>query len=188
MKTNGRRSSVDTRARILGAARRLFSKNGYERTTIRAVATAADIDPSMVMRYFVNKERLFTAAATIDLKFPDLSDLPRRNAGIAIIEHFLKLWEGPLSGKGLDVLLRSAVTHKAAAKRMQDVFQRQTLPFLQQFCSPEQAQECAALIVTQLLGLAYTRHVVRLPAVVALSQVVIRKRVGATIQAYLEMR
>jgi len=49
---------------------------GYQATTIQAVATAADIDPAMVMRYFGNKEGLFAAAAEFDLRLPDLSRVP----------------------------------------------------------------------------------------------------------------
>ena len=51
----------DPRERILDAARQQFARDGYERTTIRSVATEAEIDPSMVMRYFGNKEGLYLA-------------------------------------------------------------------------------------------------------------------------------
>lgn len=49
------RSQV-TRDRILNEARRLFAELGYERTTIRAIAAAANINASMVMRYWGCKE------------------------------------------------------------------------------------------------------------------------------------
>jgi AcrR family transcriptional regulator len=41
-----------TEDRILVAARDLFVRLGYERTTIRAIAAAAEVDPSLVMQYF----------------------------------------------------------------------------------------------------------------------------------------
>ena len=44
--------SQPTRDRILAAARLIFARDGYERTTIRAVAAEAAINPAMVMRYF----------------------------------------------------------------------------------------------------------------------------------------
>jgi AcrR family transcriptional regulator len=50
----------------------MFAARGYEQTTIRAVAAEADVDASMVMRYFQSKERLFTAAVITDLQVPDL--------------------------------------------------------------------------------------------------------------------
>ncbi len=74
-----RRSSAETKAVILAAARERFAESGFERATIRAIAADANIDPSMVMRYFGNKDQLFAAAADFDLDFPDLSERrPRR--------------------------------------------------------------------------------------------------------------
>ena len=57
-----------TEERILGAARELFSRLGYDRTTIRAVAADADVDPALVMHYFGSKEELFAAAIHVDLE------------------------------------------------------------------------------------------------------------------------
>ena len=59
------RRSDATRAAILAAARERFAADGYERATIRAIAADAKIDPSMVMRYYGNKEKLFAAAADV---------------------------------------------------------------------------------------------------------------------------
>ena len=51
------RRSDATRNAILAAARERFAADGYERATIRAIASQAEIDPAMVMRYFGSKER-----------------------------------------------------------------------------------------------------------------------------------
>ena len=55
------RRSDATRARILRAARAEFAAVGYQRATIRGIAAGADIDPSLVMRYFGSKAELFDA-------------------------------------------------------------------------------------------------------------------------------
>src|SRR4051794_41498222 len=47
---------------ILQEARRLFAEDGFERTTIRAVARRTGVDPALVMQYFGSKEGLFAAA------------------------------------------------------------------------------------------------------------------------------
>jgi AcrR family transcriptional regulator len=52
-----------TEARILAAARQMFAEVGYDRTTIRAVATAANVDAGLVMHYFGTKDELFSRAA-----------------------------------------------------------------------------------------------------------------------------
>src|SRR5271156_2337016 len=48
-----------TEERILDAATRIFVTAGYERTTIRAVASAAGVDAGLVMHYFGSKQELF---------------------------------------------------------------------------------------------------------------------------------
>ena len=52
-----------TAARILAAARSLFAQRGYERTTIRAIATRARVDPSLVMQHYSSKDALFALVA-----------------------------------------------------------------------------------------------------------------------------
>src|SRR5206468_4736644 len=51
-----------TEATILEAAKELFAADGFERTTIRAVAARAGIDPALVMQHFGSKEGLFAAS------------------------------------------------------------------------------------------------------------------------------
>ena len=70
--------SEGTRRAILHAARAMFAARGFEQTTIRAVAAEADVDASMVMRYFQSKAGLFTAAVTTDL--PSRRNEPGREA------------------------------------------------------------------------------------------------------------
>src|SRR5260370_40020963 len=48
-----------TEARILDAATRAFFSAGYDRTTIRAVASAAGVDAGLVMHYFGSKQELY---------------------------------------------------------------------------------------------------------------------------------
>ena len=72
-----RRTSEETKAAILAAARERFSVAGFQAATIRGIAADAGIDPSMVMRYFGNKDKLFAAAAEFDLRFPDFTALDR---------------------------------------------------------------------------------------------------------------
>lgn len=182
---NGSRSRA-TRARILAAAKTLFSSKGYERTTIRSVAGAADIHPSMVIRYFRSKERLFAAAVTFDLRLPPkITQTPKNKLGVALVYHFLERWEGQAAGDELPSLLRAAVTHPEARKRMVQIFEQQLAPFVERLCSPSKSHECAALIASQMLGIAYTRYVLKFPSVVRLPRKTILLRVGATIQSYL---
>lgn len=56
-----RRSTAEVRALILDAATEQFSSRGYAETTMRSIATAADISLSVLHRQFPSKESLFSA-------------------------------------------------------------------------------------------------------------------------------
>ncbi|WP_019359259.1 TetR family transcriptional regulator [Streptomyces sp. AA1529] len=177
------RRSATTRTAILEAARERFAADGYERATIRAIARDAGIDPSMVMRYYGNKEGLFAAAVAVDLDLPDPDSLPRERVGHTLVAHFLAIWEG--DGE-LTALLRVGTTNEAGAQRMQRIFQEQLLPVVRgMHPDPEQAPVRAALVASQLLGLGLTRYVLRLPPAVALDREEIVAWLGPTLQRYL---
>lgn len=173
-----------TRDRILAAARQIFGEQGYDRTTIRAVAAASDIHPSMVMRYFGSKEGLFAAAATFDLQIPDLSVVPREEIGRTLVTHALQRWAA--EGGELSALLRIAVTHDAAVDRLETILRNQIAPALSAVCGERSGTTCAALVTTQMLGLALTRFVLRLPSVTSLPDVTLIDEIGATIQSYID--
>lgn len=52
------RKGEQARERLLGCALRLFALQGYEQTTMRAIAAAAGYSPGLTYRYFVSKEEI----------------------------------------------------------------------------------------------------------------------------------
>jgi AcrR family transcriptional regulator len=184
--SEGRSRSDRTKAAILTAARARFAAHGYERTTIRGVAADAGIDPSMVMRYYGNKVQLFDSALAIDLRVPDLSNVSADDLPRTLVRHFLTRWEGDPSDDALLVLMRSAVTNEHAAARMHHVFATQVAPALAAAVGPEVAARSAGLVSAQLLGLALTRYLLRLPAVTALTPDQIETALAPAIAATLE--
>lgn len=177
------RRSDATRSAILQAARERFAADGYDRATIRAIAADADIDPSMVMRYYGSKEKLFGIAAEFDLQLPDLTALPRADVGSTLARHLITIWE---ADETFLALLRAAVTNDVAATRMRDVFRDQVAPTLTAVVSePESASTRAGLVVSQVLGMVLTRYALRLPPLVAMSADEVVAWLGPTLQRYL---
>jgi AcrR family transcriptional regulator len=177
------RRSDATRAAILTAARERFAADGFERATIRAIAADARIDPSLVMRYYGNKEKLFAAAAEFDLRLPGFTDLPADRHGAAMVEHFFDRWEGD---ETLLALIRAAVTQEAASLRMQEIFAAQLGPIIARLTpDPSSAATRAGLIASQMLGFALCRFVLRLPPVVDLGREEAVAWFGPTVQRYL---
>ncbi|MER7460493.1 TetR family transcriptional regulator [Micromonospora sp. NPDC126480] len=180
--TRPRRSDA-TRATILRAARARFAADGYDRATIRAIAADARIDPSMVMRYYGSKEGLFAAAAEFDLRLPDLTEVAPDRLGEVLVRHFLDRWEGDDT---LAALLRAASANPGAAERIRRIFTDQLTAAVATFgTDPVTTARRAGLVASQMLGLALTRYIVRLPPVVEMGPAEVVAWVGPTIQHYL---
>lgn len=177
-----RRSSDETKAVILAAARERFGAVGFQGATIRAIAADAGIDPAMVMRYYGNKDKLFAAAAEFDVRFPDFSTIDPAQVGRSLVRHFLERWEGD---EALVILLRSSTTNGEAAQRMHQIFGAQIRPLVDAFVPPQESGLRAGLIATQILGMALCRFVLRLPPVVQMSRDEIVDWLGPTIARYL---
>ncbi|MEU4704510.1 TetR family transcriptional regulator [Nonomuraea dietziae] len=185
-----RRSAAETKAVILAAARERFAADGYEKATIRAIAADARIDPSMVMRYFGSKDRLFAAAAEFDLRLPDLGALPRDRVGETLVRHFLDRWE---ADDALQVLLRTGVTNQAAAERTRAIFATQLVPLITALADDPtggdgRAATRAVLVASQMLGMALCRYILRFPPAVTMSDDDIVAWLGPVIQRYLTGR
>lgn len=177
------RRSDRTKAAILTAARERFAADGYSRATIRAIAAQAGIDPSMVIRYYGTKERLFAAAADFALDLPDLGGIPATEWGRVLAHHVVRRWE---RDDTLVALLRVAVTHDAAAARMRTIFAGQVAPHIAAIePDPATARRRAGLLATQMLGLALTRYVLQLPPVVAMTPDEVAAWIAPVIQHYL---
>ena len=178
-----RRSSVETKAVILAAARERFGRAGFQGATIRGIAADAGVDPAMVMRYYGNKDKLFAAAADFDLELPDFATTDRGELGRSLVRHFLQRWEGD---DALVILLRSSATNAEAAQRMRQIFGTQLQPLVASFVPAGEAGARAGLITTQILGLALCRFVLQLPPVVEMTHDEVVEWLGPTIQRYLD--
>jgi AcrR family transcriptional regulator len=176
--------SEGTRRTILHAAREIFAARGYEQTTIRAVAAHAGIDASMVMRYFGSKAGLFTAAATMSVEPPDLRRVPADRRGELLVRHFVSRWEDDLSGDSTVFLMRTAVTDPAVAAQLQATFNELILGPVAAL-GQQDAPGRAALIGTQLLGLALCRYILHLEPLVSLPLTQVVPSVARTVQCYL---
>jgi len=176
--------SQPTRDRILASARHIFARQGYDRTTIRAIAARAKINPAMVIRYYGSKEQLFATVATLDFEAAPLVTLPPDQIGEAMVRHVLDRWEHPQTGAALAAMLRAAVASEPARKRLTGLFAAQ---LAQLFAALGPSQRAAApLIASQMLGLTLTRYVLKLPDVVAMPKEVMISKVGRVVQDYLD--
>jgi AcrR family transcriptional regulator len=155
------RNAAQTRADILTAARLRFGSDGYERTTLRAVAADVGIDAALVIRYFGSKQDLFAEAAEFTLDLPDLSDVQPEDVADALLPSFFAVWEDDTT---FVALLRAAMTSPTAADTMRRIFATQVAPKLAAV-TPDNPAQRAGLMGAFVVGLAATRYVLANPAV-----------------------
>ncbi|PZM93253.1 MAG: TetR family transcriptional regulator [Actinobacteria bacterium] len=187
----GRRpGNPDTRQAILSAAREVFAERGFDAASMRAIATAAGVDPALIHHYFGSKDQLFLAAmnSPIDPKevvgqlWADGWD----GFGERLIRFFLGIWDSP-DGAAAIALLRSAVSNEWTARLMREFVLTQVLRHIVQATGmdPAEAAYRIPLVGSQLLGLALIRHVIKVEPVASLPADALAAAIGPTIQRYL---
>jgi AcrR family transcriptional regulator len=180
-KARDKRDGQATRAVILETARSQFGDHGFERTTIRSVASEAGVDPALVMHYFNSKAELFAAASRFDITFPDLSDVAPDRIADVLLPMFIAVW-GP-QGPFLP-LLRAAATNRLAADALLEVFVDQVAPALSAV-APDHAAERAALVGSQLLGLAVARYILGVPPLAGMDDALLIEWLRPVLAHYL---
>jgi len=188
-RTGRRPGSVDTRGRILDAARSSFGERGFEGTTIRGVAARAGVDPALIHHYFGSKQRLFVAAMEFPVDFaamvPRLVAGPREGIGERLVRFVFETWETPTVRPLIVGLVRSATTDPVAATMLRELLAAGPLLALTHAIDRPDARLRASLVGTQLIGLALARYVVAVEPLASAPIDDLVRAVGPTIQRYL---
>jgi len=190
MARTGRRPGASgTREAILGAARRAFAEQGYQRATIRGVAELAGVDPALVHHYFGTKQELFVAAVRLPVNPVEqlsavLAAEPDQ-VGQRLVETFLSIWDHAAGQSPLLALIRSAVADEQAAALLREFITEEVLgPIARRVGSPD-ARLRATLAGSQLIGLAMARYIVRVEPLASAPAAEVAAVVGPTVQWYL---
>lgn len=160
-----RSSSVDKRDVISSAAVRLFSELGYERTTIRAVALEAGVDPKLVMHYFGNKVALFVQTMampeTADRAIALLKVTPKHLAGKALAE---ALFASQKSGEDLQLvgIIRAASSEPEAGQMVREAYVKKTMMRIVDVMNLDNPELRAMMLATVVAGFVFTSRIVPL--------------------------
>jgi AcrR family transcriptional regulator len=145
-----------TEARILDAAARIFVAHGYERTTIRAVASAAGVDAGLVMHYFGSKQDLYRRVID-SAPVPEVSGTPAEAAEQILAGLASRLASEPVASLAL---LRSMLTNPEAASAASAGIARYEAQIAQAIPA-EDAVLRAAIISAITLGITVSRHLIK---------------------------
>ena len=153
-----------TEANILEAARELFAELGFERTTIRAVAGRAAVDPALVMQYYGSKEQLFAAAARRTKNHQAMLHASREDLPTAALADVFDGMESDADREAISALLRNCLTHPEAARIMRDEVMSERCRLISGTIGGEDAEVRAGLLSACMMGLSMARYALELPA------------------------
>ncbi len=177
------------RERILAAARTEFAERGYDKTSIRGIAKAAQVDPALVHHYFGTKEQVFGAAIEVSfepaLHLPDLLARGADGIGERFARYFLGIWENPATRAPLLAVIRSAMTHDTAAKVLRGFVLRRMLERVAAELAVPEPRFRAELAAAQLVGIAMLRYVIQVEPLATADTEDIVRTVAPTLQRYL---
>ncbi len=188
--TGGRRPGRSgTRDAILAAARLAFGNQGYGATSVRAVARAAGVDPSLVLHFFGSKDGLFEAALQLPVDpavmVAGLLAGDRDTLGERVVRTFLGVWDGTPGQGPMLAMLRSAVSHEDSAAMLRELLLRVILRPVAHGAGGDRPDLRASMLASQVVGLALTRYVLKLEPVASASADDLAPLFGPTLQRYL---
>ncbi|WP_424213122.1 TetR family transcriptional regulator [Streptomyces sp. BI20] len=178
-----------TPERIRLAARAEFAARGYDKTSVRGVAKAAGVDPALVHHYFGTKEDLFAAAVetTIDpnLLVPAVLAGGPDGIGERLARQFLAVWENPTARTPLLAVIRSALTHEAAAAALRKLVLRRVLERVAADLDVPDPTLRAELAASHMVGIAVLRYALRMEPLASADPETLVALVAPTLQRYL---
>jgi AcrR family transcriptional regulator len=182
-----------SRELVLAAAKKRFSADGYERTTLRAIAEDAHVDPAMVLYLFGSKVDLFRESLRLIIDpqmlvaaLSEGSD-EASDVGTRLVRVYLRIWESPDTGPSMVTMLRSATSNDDAHEAFRSFIQGYVLTAVSGVLGggDEQARLRATLAATTLVGTAMLRYVMEIPPLASLSGDALVRLLAPTVTRYL---
>lgn len=184
-----RRGHSSTREEIARAAREQFAAHGYDRVTLRAIAAQAGVDAALVAYFFGSKRELFnemTAASSDSAALmARLLDGDRRRVGERLARLVIETLDEDDQRQRIVATIRTAAIEADTARMIGDKFATELLEPVVSQLGAGQARLRAALVMSQILGLALARHVVGLEDLTSASQDELVAALAPTLQRYL---
>lgn len=190
MTTAGRRPGRTlTSGAILEAARELFSRTGYQGTTLRAVAERAGVNQALVRHFYGSKHQLFLAAvafppqpliemvAALQAAAPD-----QRGQRAATV--FVSAWRDPATSQQLQAVFRAAAASDEGGMLVRRMVEDVIVPRVAGLLGVEVVRVGAAM--SQLLGFAFLSAIVRAQPLAGLDDDQAIALLGPAVQAHLD--
>ena len=177
------------REAILAAAARHFSEVGYDRTSMRSIASEAGVDQALIAHYFGSKHRLFVAAVEFPLDpariLPEVLAGDRATIGERLARVQLMLLEDPDARRRLTGLVRAASSEPDAARILREFLMREVIGPVAEALRTDEPELRVSLVGSQIIGLMMARYVVQVEPLASLPAERVVELVAPTLQRYL---
>ena len=169
MAGRGRLAGEDTREQVVSAARALFAEQGFEATSMRAIARRAGVDPRMVHHWFGSKaELLLVSAGGLDFtpsgRISEALAADPEHPGRSLVAAFLRAWDSPGNSDRFTVMVRAALSHDDDLAPVREFIGTTVLTRLLPASEGPEADLRATMVASQLIGLGIGRYLLQLPA------------------------
>jgi len=159
-----RQGDPRTRETIIDAARAEFLDHGYTATTIRSVARRAEVDPALIYHYFTDKPTLYASTLNLPADPRQIMNDVRTSAtspGARLVAGFLAQWEtGPgRPGQSFVNLVQAMSSSPDAARSLREFLIDRIWTRLAD--GDEASRWRTVLVSSELMGLAWSRYIVR---------------------------
>jgi AcrR family transcriptional regulator len=186
----GRRpGGADTRGAVLEAARAEFGARGYDKASMRGIARVAGVDAALLHHYFGSKEQLFLAALDFPIDPAAVVELitagDREQMGERLVRFLISIWGQPEILDRLLAVLRTAVGSEEIAALLRGFMVRELVARLAAESDLESPELRAELVLSQILGLAVARYVIRAEPIASATADELVPLLAPTFQAYL---
>lgn len=176
-----RRDAAATRQSLLDAATELFAERGYDRTTVRDIATRAGVNQALLFRYFGSKEAVFAEATAGH----GLRDAEPGLLVADMLEHLLAPGTSERRDQVLTALLRTLGTDDEAAK----IRRRLTAGYVDTLATltdEPDAELRAELVLAWVFGISFMRGVAATPPLADADPVKVQELVLPAARVLLE--
>ncbi|WP_336206364.1 TetR/AcrR family transcriptional regulator [Nonomuraea sp. LPB2021202275-12-8] len=180
-----RRDPEASRAAILEAARGAFAERGYARATIREIAQRAGVTHGLVMRHFSSKEKLFVAAMPGASDWANLAPGTPETLPERIAQAFVDRMEHADGNDPFIALIRSAASDEQAATELYVAMRERSTESYRAIITSPDADERIDLLGAHLIGVTFSRYVVRTGALAEMTPEELVRHLTRTLRGIL---
>lgn len=188
-RTGRRPGQSTTKDAILAAARERFAEVGFDKASIRSIATAAGVDSALVHHYFGTKQALFVEVVQLPVDPAIIVDAiaaaPLDGMGEQIVRSVVTVWDSP-AGAGVIAAFRGVLAGGDTGLLRSFLLDVALKGVRDRVDSPAgTGRERIALVASQMIGLFAARKILEIDPIATMPVERLAELIGPNLQRYL---